>query len=82
MTWEPYWQWWLSMIPDPVPEAEPSLWDIEKARNRLQRMTEKIESRRWLPSMANRLNGKALRELRAAHDLLRESGRVLTEVRE
>jgi hypothetical protein len=90
MSWEPHYEFWCRHVvaqwaarqvaPEPVEDVSP--WQVEKARNRLQRITEKVERRRWLPTMANRLSGKALQELRSAHELLQEAGDVLTEVRE
>jgi hypothetical protein len=23
MNWQPFWEWWVSMVPDPEPEPEP-----------------------------------------------------------
>ena len=47
---EPFWAWWVSMVPDPEPAPEPepaplatSPWDIEKRANRLARKVAQIE---------------------------------------
>jgi hypothetical protein len=63
------------------PEPEPSAWDIEKSRNRLQKRVEKVERGRWLPLVPFKLNGRAERELREAHALLHEAGQAITEAK-
>ena len=65
-TWspEPYFQWWVSLVPDPAPE--PSPWEVQKAANRLARMTEKAEQSRFLPKLPYRLNGLSKRKLHEA----------------
>jgi hypothetical protein len=86
MNWnaEPYYAFWCNRVVAqwtarlvaPEPEPGPSLWEIEKSRNRLQRMTERIENRSWVPKFAYRVNGRALRELREAHELLATAGEI------
>jgi hypothetical protein len=72
--------------PEPEPVvAEPSLWDIEKSRNRLARATERLESGRWLPKLGYKLNRgmvkRVQRELGESHELLTEAADVLAEVK-
>jgi hypothetical protein len=91
MDWraEDFWHWWMRYTSAqwtaqqfaPEPEPEPSAWEIEKSRNRLERITEKVERRRWLPPLPHRLNGRMLREVREAHELLGEAGQAIQEAK-
>lgn len=73
-----FWQRLTTPIP-PEPPAEPTLWELEKSANRLQRTVAKLESRRWMPTLPYRVSGRAVRELQEAHALLHEAGHVITE---
>jgi hypothetical protein len=71
---EPFWQWWDRMTTPPAPEPEPprelTLWEPEKARNRLARRLAKVESGRWVPRRVAALSGEVARELAAARTVL------------
>jgi uncharacterized iron-regulated membrane protein len=70
--------------PEPAPtgratagEADMTPWSVEKARNRLARSVEKIESRRWMPKLPYQLTGQAVKKVQEAHELLHEAGQAL-----